>query len=77
MLNFDAVSQGPRRGAQLKSRGGPKNFFFAILKGQNYLFLSTQRLHLSRKHAKSTTFWAKRAKLKASAGRMLRMPAVS
>ena len=36
--------------------------------------LTIQMVHLSRKNAKSTKFWAWRAKLKASAGRMLCMP---
>ena len=58
---------------------GPK-FFLAIHQGPKCYVLPIQRLHLSRKEAKSTKFCAKRAKLQVfdghiwPAGRMLRMP---
>ena len=44
------------------------NIFLAIPKGQNDLLLPIQSVHLSIKHSISTQFWAKRAKLKSSAG---------
>ena len=54
-------------GEQLKSHGGPKKNS-AIPKGQIDKFLPIQRVHLSRKQAKRTKFWALQATLNNNAG---------